>query len=76
MANVTESQQFKRWFGDWQRHPHNASKVVNADGTPKIMYHGTRTENGEFYVFDASKAVRKGGLGLMPMGKGNYFTKS
>ena len=40
-GNVTESQQFKRWFGDWQNHPESASKVVNKDGTPKIMYHGT-----------------------------------
>lgn len=38
------------------------------------MYHGTRAENGEFYVFDPSKAVKKGGLGLRAMGKGNYFT--
>ena len=24
-GNVTESQQFKRWFGDWQNHPESAS---------------------------------------------------
>lgn len=41
LPNVTYSQQFKRWFGDWQNHPEKASKVVNADGTPKVMYHGT-----------------------------------
>ena len=29
--NVTESKQFKRFFGDWQNDPKNASKVVNAD---------------------------------------------
>ena len=29
-VDVTESQQFKRWFGDWQKHPNKASKVVNA----------------------------------------------
>ncbi len=39
--NVTESQQFKRWFGDWQNNPAKASKVVNKDGTPKVLYHGT-----------------------------------
>lgn len=32
IQNVTESQQFKRWFGDWQKYPDKASKVVNADG--------------------------------------------
>ena len=36
--NVTESQQFKRWFGDWQNNPKNASMVVNADGTPMVVY--------------------------------------
>lgn len=48
VKNVTESQQFKRWFGDWQNHPENASKVVNEDGTPKVVYHGT---NAEFNTF-------------------------
>lgn len=70
----SETQQFKRWFGDWQKHPTKASKIVNADGTPRIMYHGTRVENGEFYIFDESKATKKGGLGLKALGKGNYFT--
>lgn len=41
---ITETQQFKRWFGD--------SKVVNEDGTPMIVYHGT---DAEFDVFDMSK---------------------
>lgn len=48
LKNVTQSQQFKRWFGDWQNHPDSASKVVNADGTPKVVYHGT---NAEFNTF-------------------------
>ena len=56
VQNVTESKQFKNWFGDWQNHPERASKVVNADGTPKVVYH--QTEN-EFTVFD----VRRNGAG-------------
>ena len=27
-----QTKEFKQWFGN--------SKVVNADGTPKVMYHG------------------------------------
>lgn len=42
--NVTQTQQFKRWFGDWRNHPETASKVVNEDGTPKVMYHGSPSE--------------------------------
>ncbi len=38
ISDFKQSQQFKRWFGDWQNDSENASKVVNADGTPKIMY--------------------------------------
>lgn len=74
VENVTQSQQFKRWFGDWQNHPERASKVVNADGTPKVVYHGTSERNGSFTVFDESKAVKRGGLGFKALGKGNYFT--
>ena len=48
LKNATQSQQFKRWFGDWKNHPENASKVVNEDGTPKVVYHGT---NAEFNTF-------------------------
>lgn len=32
--------QFARWFGDWQNDPEHSSKVVNDDGTPKVMYRG------------------------------------
>lgn len=50
------------------------SKVRDEDGRLLTMYHGTRAENGDFTVFDYSKAVKKGGLGLKALGKGNYFT--
>ena len=70
----TETEAFKDWFGDWQNHPERASKVVNADGTPKVVYHGTSEQNGSFTVFDESKAVKRGGLGFKALGKGNYFT--
>lgn len=69
LENVTESQQFKRWFGDWLKHPKNASKVVNADGTPKVMYHGT---NEDFYIFDHTKGKKR--VHLNVLGEGNYFT--
>lgn len=62
----TETRQFKRWFKD--------SKVVDEDGKPLVMYHGTHAENGDFHVFDYSKAVKRGGLGLKALGAGNYFT--
>lgn len=42
--NQTELNQFRRWFKN--------SKVVNDDGTPKIVYHGT---SEDFTVFDRTK---------------------
>ena len=54
--------------------PKPVSGIVNADGTPKVMYHGTKAENGDFYTFDESQAVKKGGFGFKALGKGNYFT--
>lgn len=39
-------QSFDRWFGD--------SVVVNPDGTPKVVFHGTPTKDG-FRIFDPNK---------------------
>ena len=44
---------FKKWFGDWESDPENASKVVDENGEPKVVYHGT--PNGEFSVFDKNR---------------------
>ena len=41
---------FLNWFGDWMNDPENASKVVDENGEPKIVYHGT--PNATFTVFD------------------------
>ena len=65
LENVTYSQQFKRWFGDWEKHPNTASKVVNKDSTPRVMYQDLRVENS---------VKKKDGSGLRALGKGNYFT--
>lgn len=32
---------FKNWFGDWINDPDNASKVVDENGEPRVMYHGS-----------------------------------
>lgn len=44
IADQTDTQQFKRWFGK--------SKIVNEDGSPKIVYHGSSVQ---FNEFDMSK---------------------
>jgi hypothetical protein len=53
----TNTPEFKRWFGD--------SKVVDAEGKPLVVYHGS---TADIEVFDAGKS---------PSGnKGFYFTQS
>lgn len=68
--NVTQTQQFKRWFGDWQKNPKRASKVVNADGTPRVMYHYT---DSTFTVFDPARSGSNQGIRL---GDGIYISSS
>lgn len=39
---IVRTENFKRWFGDWINDPENASKVVDENGEPMVMYHGSR----------------------------------
>ena len=60
VPNLTEKQYaqvrtkaFKRWFGDWENDPTNASKVVDENGEPLVVYHGSR--DNSFTTFDSTK---------------------
>jgi hypothetical protein len=39
---------FKKWFGDWENDPKNASKVVDENGEPLVVYHGSQENFDEF----------------------------
>lgn len=50
-TNLTEEQwldvrtpNFKAWFGDWENNPENASKVVDENGEPLVVYHGRNSK--------------------------------
>ena len=49
---ITQSKQFIRWFGDWQNSPAKASKVVDNNGEPLVLYHQTEKE---FTTFDTKQ---------------------
>lgn len=49
------TKEFKDWFGDWQNDPKNASKVVDENGEPLIVYHNTPFK---FSVFDMDHESR------------------
>lgn len=60
---ATDTPEFKRWFGD--------SKVVDAEGEPLVVYHGTAED---FAEFDPSRAGRNYfGSGA---GRGIFFTSN
>ena len=46
---------FKKWFGDWEIDPENASKVVDENGEPMVVYHGRSTD---FNTFEKKEGVR------------------
>ena len=54
IENITDTPEFKRWFGN--------SKVVDRNGNPQIVYHGTTSY---FNMFDNEKTG----------GRGYYFFK-
>ena len=66
------SPEFKRWFGDWENDPDDASKVINDETFESLqVFHGS-PEN--FHIFDdrfSSKNTGNEGL----FGKGFYFAK-
>ena len=39
---ATRTQAFKDYFGDWQNDPANASVVLDENGEPLVVYHGSR----------------------------------
>ena len=45
---------FKKWFGNWETDPENASKVVDENGEPTVVYHGS--PSSDIDVFDRQRA--------------------
>lgn len=64
VSNLTEKQYaqvrtkaFKDWFGDWENNPENASKVVDENGEPLVMYHRSKDN---ISTFDINKSKHGG----------------
>lgn len=73
-TNLTEDQwlsvrteAFKNWFGDWEHDPENASKVVDENGEPRVVYHGS---GAKFNTFSHKFAMKNGAV----KERGFYFT--
>ena len=59
---LVRTPEFKAWFGDWENNPESASKVVDSNGEPLPVYHGTNAEpfvvfyEGSFFTDDYMNA--------------------
>ena len=60
---IVRTPQFKNWFGDWENDPENASKALDENGEPLVLYHGT--PDGRF--------VDESGIFLSPEVNAKYF---
>lgn len=79
-SNLTERQwlqvrtkAFKKWFGDWENDPANASKVVDENGEPLVVYHGTsrKLNNNTFateFIFTSDNDIIGAGYGFQRKG--------
>ena len=52
LYDFVRTDEFKKWFGDWENNPNSSSKVVDYNGEPMLVFHGTKTK---FDVFDKNK---------------------
>nr|DAP62187.1 MAG TPA: PolyVal ADP-Ribosyltransferase [Crassvirales sp.] len=63
------TKEFKGWFGDWENDPENASKVVDENGEPLVVYHGT---NSKWNILDTKMFGKNTDDGYY--GKGLYLS--
>ena len=74
-SNLTEDQYvqvrtkaFINWFGDWINNPNEASKVIDINGEPLVVYHGSEES------FDTFDITYFGKIDNGDRGRGFYFT--
>lgn len=74
-SNLTEDQYVKvrtkafiNWFGDWINNPNEASKVIDINGEPLVVYHGSEES------FDTFDITHFGKTDNGDRGRGFYFT--
>lgn len=82
ISNLTERQYaqvrtkaFKEWFGDWENNPSEASKVVDENGEPLVVYSG-RPRSGVVDFSKTLKSNRSRTNYTEIIKKGIYFTEN
>jgi hypothetical protein len=48
LYNYVRTDEFKKWFGDWENNPNSSSKIVDENGEPMLVFHGTENTFQDF----------------------------
>lgn len=56
--SMVRTNAFKNWFGDWENDPANASKVLDENGEPMVVYHATTSEFTAFEMGHKKKPLQ------------------
>ncbi|WOL39583.1 hypothetical protein RAH42_10625 [Pyramidobacter sp. YE332] len=64
---LVRTKQFKEWFGDWEHDPENASKVLDGNGEPLVVYHSST--NTGFSTFSTAGSAAYPGTGAFFSGR-------
>ncbi len=49
---IVRSKAFKKWFGDWEKQPEKSSKILDKNGEPLVVRHGSQYYFHEFKASD------------------------
>ena len=54
---LVRTPEFKAWFGDWENNPEQASKVVDENGEPLVVYRGfnKKSDKGNIFKFGINR---------------------
>jgi ribosomal protein S18 acetylase RimI-like enzyme len=75
---LVRTPEFKAWFGDWEYDPENASKVVDENGEPLVVWHGFKDKwwlNDNSFVFNPLLEGRNTKVKKRPLGA-IYFSSN
>jgi hypothetical protein len=70
---LVRTPEFKAWFGDWENDSKNSSKVVDENGEPLVVWHGSKNE---FNIFGENKISRGNESEFYYQRNTNYFHKN
>ena len=71
---LVRSKEFISWFGDWEKDPANASKVLDENGEPLVVYRGfnKKSDKGNVFKFGVNRFKNN----RLANRFGHYFTNS